>query len=111
MTLEQQETHIGTALALIHRALPRLDDAFRAAEVQSLLSRASAHLDRVRVALSGESVTPEPEIAAVIAAAVAVMFDQPHRVVTVQKGQVPVTQSNVWAYEGRSEIFHSHKVR
>ncbi len=113
MTLEEQESKLGTALALIHRALPKLDQASQTVEVQRLLGRASALLESVRVGLSAEGSMRlnDPELAAVIGAAVAVMFDQPHRVLSVEKIQLAAPQSNVWAYEGRSEIFHSHKVR
>jgi hypothetical protein len=111
MTLEEQETKLGTALALIQRALGRLDEPARAAEVQSLLARASSLIDHVRTGTGALPPASEPELAAVIAAAVATMFDQPYRVLSVQKVQVPVAQTNVWAYEGRSDIFHSHRVR
>jgi hypothetical protein len=53
----------------------------------------------------------EPEIAAVIAAAVAVLFDRPYRLVSVQQVSTPVPHLNVWALEGRTQIFQSHKVR
>jgi hypothetical protein len=52
----------------------------------------------------------EGEIAAVIAAAVSVVLDGPLRILSVQ----PVTATpylNVWAFEGRLEIFTSHRVR
>lgn len=52
----------------------------------------------------------EGEIAAVIAAAVSVVLDGPLRILSVQ----PVTATpylNVWAFEGRLEIFTSHKFR
>ena len=53
-----------------------------------------------------------PEIAAVIAAAVSVVLDRPFRLVAVQQVPVPaVPHFNVWAFEGRTQIFQSHKVR
>jgi hypothetical protein len=53
-----------------------------------------------------------PEIAAVIAAAVSVVLDRPYRLVSVQQVTVPVVPHlNVWAVEGRTQIFMSHKVR
>jgi hypothetical protein len=57
------------------------------------------------------ATTLASEIAAVIAAAVAVSFDRPHRLVSVQQVQTPVPYLNVWALEGRTQIFHSHKIR
>jgi hypothetical protein len=56
--------------------------------------------------------TLEGEIAAVIAAAVATVLDGPLRILTVQQVTAPVpAYLNVWAYEGRLQIFTSHKVR
>jgi len=53
-----------------------------------------------------------PQIAAVIAAAVSVVIEQPFRLVSVHQVTVPVAPHlNVWAVEGRTRIFMSHKVR
>ena len=53
-----------------------------------------------------------PQLAAVIAAAVSVVLDRPYRLVSVQQVTVPVVPHlNVWAVEGRTQIFMSHKVR
>ena len=53
-----------------------------------------------------------PQIAAVIAAAISVVLDRPYRLVSVQQVTVPVVPHlNVWAVEGRTQIFMSHKVR
>jgi hypothetical protein len=122
---DELEQKLGAALALIHRVLPRLDEPARAAEVQSCLGRAAALLEAVRAAHGApggpKAVAPagpqpvatnvEPEIAAAIAAAISVLFAQPYRLVSVQKVVIPVPHVNVWAYEGRSEIFHSHRIR
>jgi len=51
------------------------------------------------------------EIVAVIAAALAAVFDKPHRVVSVQSVAVPAPHLNVWAFEGRIELTMSHRVR
>jgi hypothetical protein len=110
----EQEAQLGAALALIHRALGKIDEPARALEVQALLGRAIASLESVRarsLVLAGASSAMGPELAAVISAAVAIMFDQPHKVLSVQKVTVPLPQSNAWAVEGRSDIFHSHRVR
>jgi hypothetical protein len=119
------ESQLGQVLALIHRILPRLDEPQRAGEVQSALRKAVALLDSacqahqqgtadlsVRLA-SAQAVGTDvaPEIAAVIAAAVAVLFKQPYRLVSVHQVSVPVPHLNVWALEGRTQIFQSHKVR
>jgi predicted phosphoribosyltransferase len=48
----------------------------------------------------------------VIAAAVSVALDQPYRLVAVQQVTAPVVPHlNVWAVEGRTQIFMSHRVR
>jgi hypothetical protein len=54
---------------------------------------------------------PDLEIVAVIAAALAVVFDKPHKVLSVQPVTVPVPQLNVWAFEGRIELTTSHRIR
>jgi hypothetical protein len=122
--LSPVESNLGKVLALIHRVLPRLDDPARKAEVQSALSKAASYIEAARVAHSGgvASLPPigsqqvatavAPEIAAVIAAAVSVVLDRPYRLVSVQQVTVPVVPHlNVWAVEGRTQIFMSHKVR
>jgi len=122
INIEEIERQLGAALAIIHRVLPRLDEPARAAEVQSSLGRAAALLETARSAHAGGSAgapadpravatTVEPEIAAVIAAAVSVLFSAPYRLVSVQKVVIPVPHVNVWALEGRTEIFQSHRVR
>ena len=119
------EAHLGRALALIHRVLPRLEEGPRAAEVQLLLAKAAKFLESARQAHESETAARngagaaaqrvatgvEPEIAAVIAAAVAVLFDRPYRLVSVQQVATPVPHLNVWALEGRTQIFQSHKIR
>ena len=122
--LSPAESNLGKVLALIHRVLPRLDDPARKAEVQTALCNAAALLEAARAAHSGgvASLPPigaqqvatavAPEIAAVIAAAVSVVLDRPYRLVSVQQVTVPVVPHlNVWAVEGRTQIFMSHKVR
>lgn len=122
INIEEIERQLGGALAIIHRVLPRLDEPARAGEVQSSLSRAAAMIETARAAHAGGGAAApadpravatvvEPEIAAVIAAAVSVLFSSPYRLVSVQKVLVPVPHVNVWALEGRTEIFQSHRVR
>jgi hypothetical protein len=121
----EAESHLGKALALIHRILPRLDEPERAKEVQAALRQAANCLESARLAherqytsrnrlgVSIQRVDTEvaPEIAAVIAAAVAVLFDRPYRLVSVQQVVTPVPHLNVWALEGRTQIFQSHRIR
>ena len=53
----------------------------------------------------------DSEIVAVIAAALAAVFDKPHRVVAVKPVAIPVPYLNVWAFEGRIELTSSHRFR
>ena len=118
------EADLGQALVLIQRVLPRLDEPARVAEVQAALRRAAECVESARRAHEKDfapravvdgpqrvATSIRPEIAAVIAAAIAVMFDRPHRLVSVQPVQTPVPYLNVWALEGRTQIFQSHKIR
>jgi hypothetical protein len=118
------EANLAQALILIQRVLSRLDEPARAAEVQAALRRAGACLEAARHAHEQDlaprpaaggpqrvATSASPEIAAIIAAAVAMALDQPHRLVSVQQVQTPVPYLNVWALEGRTEIFQSHKIR
>ena len=119
--LTATESNLGKVLALIYKVLPRLDDTGRRAEVQTSLARAVALLESARAAHSGAAspaggysvaTAVSPQIAAVIAAAVSVVLDQPYRLVAVQPVTAPVVPHlNVWAVEGRTQIFMSHKVR
>jgi hypothetical protein len=120
------ETNLGQVLAAIQRVLPRLDEPGRSAEIQGALRRAGALLEAARSAYE-QGLAPKPaglaaeqkvatrvapEIAAVIAAAVSVVLDRPFRLVAVQQVPLPaVPHFNVWAFEGRTQIFQSHKVR
>lgn len=115
------ETNLGQALVLLQRVLPRLDDPRRASDVQNALKRAAACIEVARDGHSkffaSELGTPASgavpaEIVAVIAAAIAVTLGgRAHRVVSVQPVQPSSPYINVWAVEGRTEIFHSHRLR
>src|SRR5580658_7838537 len=61
---------------------------------------------------SGPAIEPvPPEIIAVVAAAIAVVINRPHRVLSVQRDFGHTPEVNVWALEGRVEQFMSHRVR
>jgi hypothetical protein len=121
--LSAAELELGKVLAVIQRILPRLDQPNRASEVQSALRAAAGWIEAARTAHekqrgAGTAAGPQPvatavapEIAAVIAAAIAVLFDRPYRLVSVQPVAATVPHLNVWALEGRTQIFQSHKVR
>jgi len=119
----EMETHLGRALALIHRILPRLDDPGRASEVQAALQKAAASIESARQLYQrGQAPRPpaptgaaekrlESEIVAIISAAVSAALERPFRMVSVKLVAAPVPHLNVWALEGRTQIFQSHKIR
>jgi len=121
--LTPAETYLGQALVVLQRAAARLDEPARHAEVQSALRLAGDLINASREAHAGNAPgTPlgiqavstgvDSEIAAVIAAAISVVLDQPYRLVSVQQVSLPVVPHlNVWAVEGRTQIFMSHRVR
>jgi hypothetical protein len=117
--LAEAEANLGQALALIHRILPRLDESSRVADVQTALQKAGGCLESARQAhlrgfgSGGGAVQTlvEAETVAIISAAIAAIFDRPYRLVSVQPVPVPVPHLNVWALEGRTQIFQSHKIR
>jgi hypothetical protein len=117
--LGEAEASLGQALALIHRVLPRLDEPVRGTEVQAALQKAAACVEAARqvhqraLALGKAAVQTglDSELVAVISAAVAAVLDRPYRLVSVQPVVAPVPHLNVWALEGRTQIFQSHKIR
>jgi len=120
--LSEAEAHLGRALATIHRVLPRLDEPGRATEVQAALQQAAHSIELARQThrrsmgdanvASSVHTGLEPELVAVISAAIAAVLDRPYRLVSVQPFTAPpVPHLNVWALEGRTQIFQSHKIR
>lgn len=110
------ESRLGQVLALIHRALARLDEPERAEAVQGALSRAVGELEAARAAharaMTALGAGPvEPEIVALIAAAVATVLNRPHRILGVQPTAPAVAWVNAWAIEGRFQHYSSHRVR
>ena len=120
--LAEAEASLGQVLALIYRILPRLDEPARAPEVQSALQKAAGLVEMARQvhgrtrsvgrAVAGAVQTGlDSELVAVISAAVAAVLDRPYRLVSVEPITAPVPHLNVWALEGRTQIFQSHKIR
>jgi hypothetical protein len=118
----EAEACLGQALALIHRVLPRLDEPGRGADVQAALQKAAGCVELARqvhqrtlaigkAAAGAVQTGLESELVAVITAAVAAVLDRPYRLVSVQPVAAPVPHLNVWALEGRTQIFQSHKIR
>jgi hypothetical protein len=121
--LAEAEASLGHALALIHRALPRLDEPGWVADVQAALQKAGGCLESARLAhqrgfgpgraasVGTVHTRVEAETVAIISAAIAAIFDRPYRLVSVQPVVAQVPHLNVWALEGRTQIFQSHKIR
>jgi len=114
---------LGQALVLLNRLLSRLDDTALASEVQAGFRNAAACLEGARQAHQrvvdsrqvlmniAAQARVESEIVAIIAAAVAAVLDCPYRILSVEPLPVPAPHLNVWALEGRTQIFQSHKIR
>jgi hypothetical protein len=119
--LAEAEAQLGQALALIHRILPRLDEPARGAEVQAALQKAGRCVEFARQthqrtvsllpSVSGVHTALDSELVAVISAAIAAVLDRPYRLVSVEPAAAAVPHLNVWALEGRTQIFQSHKIR
>lgn len=108
-------------MALIHRVLPRLDEPVRGADVQAALQKAGQCVELARQmhqrtvsllsSVSGVHTALDSELVAVISAAIAAVLDRPYRLVSVEPAATAVPHLNVWALEGRTQIFQSHKIR
>ena len=121
--LTESEASLGRALASIYRVLPRLDEPGRVTEVQAALQQAASCIELARQThqrtmtggragvVASVDTGLEPELVAVISAAVAAVLDRPYRLVSVQPVAAAVPHLNVWALEGRTQIFQSHKIR
>jgi hypothetical protein len=109
--LSDAEANLGRALVFIQRVLSRLDDPGLAAQVQADLRCAAGCVESARIAHQGGlGAGVDAETAAIIAAAISSVLDSPHRLLAVQPA--PSRPSlNVWAFEGRTQIFQSHKIR
>jgi hypothetical protein len=117
------ESSLGQALVILNRMVSRFDDTARASEVQAGFRTAAACLEAARQAHQrvvdsrqvvmniAAQAKVESEIVAIIAAAVAAVLDGPYRILSVQPLPVPAPHLNVWALEGRTQIFQSHKIR
>lgn len=114
--LSEAEVHLGRALAMIHRVLPRLEDLDRGDAVLTTLEHVATEVSSARAAHQRLLAARRPagvdaEVLALIAAAVSVVLGRPHRVLDVQKVAPAVTWVNAWAIEGRFQHYSSHKVR
>jgi hypothetical protein len=118
--LSAAELNLSKVLALVHHVLPHIDEPDHAVRVQRSLKQAldylegavEAHAMETGVVVGSDaSTSADSETVAVIAAAVAVLLGRPFRLVSVRPLAVPAPHLNVWAMEGRTQLFMSHKVR
>jgi len=118
--LSAAESSLGQALAVIHCVLPHLNESDYAVRVQAALRHAAGFIEAARKAHAQDTGLPvtanaqetvEAETVAVIAAAISVLLGTAYKVVAVQPLVVPPPHLNVWAFEGRTQLFMSHKVR
>jgi hypothetical protein len=133
--LLEAEVHLGKALALIHRALPRLAERGWEAVVQNSLKGAVSHLEAARQSHEKEAARRQsgsdgnssgassrnnvptynqvisPVVLAVAAAAAHALFDQPHRIVSIHETAETGESALQWSAEGRRLIFSSHRIR
>ena len=121
--LTRAEADLGKALVLLSRVAARIDDPARRDEVQISLRQAAGFIESARQAHEGPtaptplgvqraSTTVDPLVVGINAAARSAHFDGPYRLVSVQQVSAPVVPHlNVWAVEGRTQIFMSHRVR
>jgi hypothetical protein len=121
--LTRAEADLGKALVLLSRVAARIDDPARRDEVQISLRQTAGFIESARQAHEGPtaptplgvqraSTTVDPLVVGIIAAAISAHFDGPYRLVSVQQVSAPVVPHlNVWAVEGRTQIFMSHRVR
>lgn len=58
-----------------------------------------------------EHDAPEPELIAVIAAAIQAVIDAPFRITTIAERRADGTLVSLWSVEGRRSIFSSHNFR
>lgn len=122
--MAQVDASLGQLLVLLQRLVPRLDDPDRAPEIQQGLTTAGACLEAARKAYdkfiaqarttvlsaSGQPKV-ESEVVAVIAAAISAILGQPYKLLSVEPVPAAAPHLNVWALEGRTQIFQSHKIR
>ena len=91
------------------RTVRRLEESI----AQAPLSRAPQALPPTPAPAPSLLKTPEPEaidegVLTAIAAAVALMVRQPHRIVAIQPD---AGAQLAWSAEGRRELYHSHRIR
>jgi hypothetical protein len=104
---------LAVALVYLWLTVRQLRETVRAIENRLVLPEPVQVLPVPVPAPPAARVSSEPEgidegVLVAIAAAVAVVFKHPHRIIAVQPD--PGTQ-HAWSSEGRRELYHSHRIR
>lgn len=89
-------------------ALEIIGSIFRSVEKRRVATESAAAPDEV-----AGTAAPDPEMFAVIAAAIETVISQPHQIVSISSrsgGAGKPTQTS-WSSEGRKEIYQSHRLR
>jgi hypothetical protein len=118
--------HLWMTVNRLQRTVRRLQDEVESPPIAPPVSRAAAPAPvpvpaPAPVSAPAPSLAPAPAIVkapepeaidegvlTAIAAAVAMVIRQPHRLVAIQ---ADASAQRAWSAEGRREIYHSHKVR
>ena len=94
------------ALVYLWLTVNRLSQAVRLLEQRAVLPAPAKPAPAAPV--SPAATVIDAGVLAAIAAAVAVVIRQPHRIIAVQPDS---GSQRAWSAEGRREIYHSHRVR
>lgn len=105
--LSKNLSYQGAGMIVVLAALGLL--AVVVAVVGSIARRAAAPRPAPAARPADGTTGLPPETLAVIAAAVAVTLQKPHRIVQIRA--TPNAWLQAWSLEGRRQIFHSHTVR
>ena len=106
--------HLWLTVNRLHRTVRRLQDEVESPPIPPPAPRVPAPAPSPAPAPAPAIVkAPEPAafdegVLTAIAAAVAMVVRQPHRIVAIQPD---AAAQRAWSAEGRREIYHSHKIR
>ena len=95
--------YLWLAVQRLHRTVQRLEEHLGSAPPPPA-APAPAPVSRKPAEAEGMDVG----VLAAIAAAVAVVVRQPHRIIAIQPDN---SAQRAWSAEGRRELYHSHRIR
>jgi hypothetical protein len=102
-------TYLWQTVRRLHQTVRQLErhlDSAPAPTAPPSAAPAPAPVPALRQASVAEEM--DPGVLAAIAAAVAVVVRQPHRIIAIQPD---TSAQRAWSSEGRRELYHSHRVR